>query len=63
MAVLKDIIIIEVNFMPSDEWWQSQEDLHRRLMAANDISDDDEREEAKRRAWGIYNRERQQSGD
>lgn len=43
--------------MPSDEWWQSQEDLHRRLMAANDISDDDERDEAQRRAWEIYNRE------
>ena len=43
--------------MPNDSWWEAQESLHRRLQAAEEISDDDERDEARRDAWAIYHRE------
>lgn len=45
--------------MPSDAWWAAQERLHRRLEAANAISDDDKRHEKQRQAWDSYNRERE----
>ena len=49
--------------MPSDSWWASQEALHRRLQAAEEIDDKDQREEARQLAWGAYNAEREQAND
>ena len=43
--------------MASEAWRKAQEDLHRRLQAANAIEDDDEREEAQRKAFEIYKQE------
>lgn len=44
-------------YMPSDAWWVAQERLHRRLQAASELRDDDEREEAREMAWKFYNNE------
>ena len=46
--------------MPSEAWWEAQERLHRRLQSAAEKEDEDERDEARRKAWENYNKEREQ---
>lgn len=45
------------DYEPSEAWWEAQERLHERLMRANDMTDEEERERYREQAWRQYNQE------
>lgn len=45
--------------MPSDAWWEAQRRLHDRLERASQIEDENERWDAKKKAWETYNSEKE----